>query len=110
MVIQLVTSKQVRDPSRHGFPGTILLWVLKNFVPVSRKIRLIPLPPSSKLSKRDDSVNVCEHFDFRTFVENITEGQPLTGRERKMCGLVIVGCGVRLRRVCGGKSVSELSV
>ena len=27
-----------------------------------------------------------------------------------MCGLVIVGCGVRLRRVCGGKSVSELSV
>jgi hypothetical protein len=27
-----------------------------------------------------------------------------------MCGLVIVGCGVRLRRVRGGKSVSELNV
>jgi hypothetical protein len=32
----------------------------------------------------------------------IAEGEPLTGRERKMCG-------VRLRRVCGGISVSELS-
>jgi hypothetical protein len=33
----------------------------------------------------------------------IAEGQPRTGRERKMCG-------VGLRRVCGGKSVGELSV
>jgi len=80
------SSLYFRDPIRHGFLGTILLWVLKNFVPVSRKIRCgSPNAPSpfSKLSKRDISANVCEHFDFRTFVENIYNRGTATDRERE---------------------------
>jgi len=95
------------DRIRHGFPGTVLLWVLKNFAPVSRKIRFgspnAPPPPFSKLPKRDISANVFEHFDFPTVGKKQNRGTATDKGGERMCG-------VGLRRVCGGKSVGELCV
>jgi hypothetical protein len=71
--------------------------------------RQVPPPPFFQVVKYVISLDVYEHTDFPAMGGNICRNrtgisQPLTGRnrERRLCRLVIIWSGMRLRRTRNG--------
>jgi hypothetical protein len=107
--LQEVDAQRVRLPFTETFS---LWWVFNSSVPLPCNINTVPKFPEWR--QNDISDNVYENFDFHTLGWKINRSRtatdwPLAGRNRrgrvrgrKMRGLVIVECGLRVLSVRQG--------